>query len=327
MGKAQEIKWSDSTSARVILVAGAEEFLASRFVRRHRTELLKQTPQLEISEIDASEYQPGGLYELTAPSLFGEERFVVINRVETCTDALIEDGIALLTEPVRDCVVIFRHGGGVRGKKLLDALKSNADVALVSCEKIVKEADRVAFATSEFKNAKRPATAAAVRALVDAFGEDVAGLAAACAQLVQDVPGSIDEDVVERYFTGRADVDTFKIVDAAIAGNAGLALQVLKQAFDAGAEPASLVGAFAHRVRGLAKLLNNRQATAAQLGMQPWAIDKARKELIGWTEAGMAAVVQELAVMDAASKGMDRSPQFSTERFVLLLANKGVKVG
>jgi len=325
MAKAAELTWSQSTSARIILVSGAEEFLASRFVRGLKQDLQKANPQLEITEVDASEYEAGGLLDFTSPSLFGEDRLIILNRVEACSDPLIEDGIALLTESFEDCVVVFRHGGGVRGKKLLDAIKNHPAAAVVACEKIAKEADRIVFATNEFKAAKRQAANTAVRALVDSFGEDVAGLAAACSQLMQDVAGSIDDEVVERYFSGRADVDTFKIVDAAIAGNAGLALLTLRQAFEAGAEPASMVGAFAHRIRGLAKLLNNRQASAAQLGMQPWAIDKARKELVGWTEAGMAEVVSQLAAMDAASKGMDRSPQYATERFVLLVANKGVQ--
>ena len=327
MAKAVQINWNQATDAKLILVSGGEEFLANRFLRSLKESRKKVSPALEISEVDASQYEAGRLYELTAPSIFGEERLVVIDKVESCTDDLIVDGLELLNESLDDCTVVFRHSSGVRGKKLLDALRGSAIVTEVACEKIVKEADRIAFATGEFKAAIRVASAAAVRALVESFGEDVAGLAAACAQLLQDVSEDIDEKVVERYFSGRADVDTFKIADAAIAGNAGLALAILRQAFETGAEPASMVGAFAHRIRGLAKLLNNRHATAAQLGMQPWAMDKARKELVGWTEAGMANVISELAEMDAASKGMDRAPEYAAERFVLLLANKGVQLG
>ena len=327
MSKAVQLTWNQTTESKLILVSGGEEFLANRFLRALKETRKRVHPALEVTEVDASQYEAGRLYELTAPSIFGEERLVIIDKVESCSDDLIADGLELLKEALEDCTVVFRHASGVRGKKLLDALRGSSNVAEVICEKITKEADRISFATQEFKAAKRVATIPAVRALVESFGEDLAGLAAACNQLLQDVQDDIDEKVVERYFSGRADVDTFKIADAAIAGNAGLALSILRQAFEAGAEPASMVGAFAHRIRGLAKLLNNRHATAAQLGMQPWAMDKARKELVGWTEAGMANVISELAEMDAASKGMDRAPEFAAERFVLLLANKGIQVG
>jgi DNA polymerase III subunit delta len=325
VGKAKQVNWSQAASAGVTLVSGAEEFLASRVVRAIKLNLSAANPMLEVSELEGAEYEAGRLIELTTPSLFGEPRVVVVNGLERCTDALIEDGLAYLADPTDDCTVIFRHASGVRGKKLLDAIRGTDAAIEITCEKITKEADRIAFATGEFKTLKKQAANGAIRAIVAAFGDDVAGLAAACAQLSQDVAESVDEDTVQKYFGGHIEVNNFQLVDAALAGDASTTLSLLRQTLSAGAEPITLVSAVAHRMRTLAKLLNNRSATAAQLGMQAWMMDRARRELGGWTEDAMAAVIQEIAKVDAAAKGAERDSEFAIERLFLLILNKGAR--
>lgn len=324
MAKAKQIKWNQSGTAAVYLVSGAEDFLASRVTRRIRDGLRKSNPQLEFSQLQASEYESGRLAELTAPSLFDEPRLVVIDGVETCTDALIEDGLAYLADVNSESTVIFRHSSGVRGKKLLDALRNSDLVLEITCEKITKENDRLAFAAEEFKAAGRQISNAALRDLVSAFGDDVAGLAAACGQLMQDVSEAIDEKVIAKYFGGRVEVDNFKVIDAAAAGNAGDALLFLRHSFAAGQDPVALIGAIAHKMRTMAKILNNRSVTAQQIGAHPFVFDKARRDIAGWTEDGMARVISELAATDAAVKGGERDPQYAVERLLLLISRKGL---
>jgi DNA polymerase-3 subunit delta len=327
VGKAKQIKWNQRAASSVILVSGPEDFLAARVVRAVREELRSHNPGLEVSTIDGADYESGQLIELTAPSLFDEPRLVIIEGVERCSDALIEDGLAYLSDLNSESTVIFRHSSGVRGKKLLDALRSSDEVTEVSCEKLAKEADRTAFAAEEFKALGKRISNGALRDLVAAFGDDNAGLAAACSQLAQDATESIDEKVVERYYGGRVEVDNFKVIDAATAGQTGELLVLLRHAFGSGQDPVAMVGAIAHKVRIMAKLLNNRSITAAQLGSSPWIVDKARRDLNGWTEAGMAAVVSEVARTDAATKGAERDPQFAVERLLLLISRKGQSLG
>jgi DNA polymerase III subunit delta len=324
VGKAKQVNWSEAGVAGVVLVAGAEEFLAARAVKKIKEALFSTYPGLEVSELEGAEYEAGRLIDLTAPSLFGEPRVVVVSGLERCTDALIEDGLAYLADPTEDCTVIFRHASGVRGKKLLDSIRGNDQALEVSCEKITKEADRIGFVGNEFKSLGKQVSNGAVRALVAAFGDDVAGLAAACAQLSQDVTESISEDTVQKYFGGHVEVNNFQLVDAALAGDSSTALTLLRQSLSAGGEAVTLVSAVAHRMRTLAKLMNNRSATAAQLGMQPWMMDRARRELSGWTETGMAAVIQEVARVDAAAKGAERDSEFALERLFLLILRKGM---
>ena len=325
MAKAKQIKWDQPASGPVILVSGGEDFLASRVLREIRDSLRKISPQLEISEVDAGEYEAGRLIELTAPSLFDEPRLVIVSGVERCTDALIEDGLAYLVDINDESTVVFRHASGVRGKKLLDAIRNFDHATEVSCERIIKEADRTAFATGEFKAAGRKATHQAIRDLVAAFGEDTAGLAAACNQLLQDSADTIDEKIVDKYFGGKVEVDTFKVIDAAVAGDIATALTLLRHALESGQDAVSMVGAAGHKVRMMAKAINNRSVTAAQLGTNSsWLADKARKDVAGWTEEGMANVVREVARADAAAKGGERDPNYAIERLFMLIARKGI---
>jgi DNA polymerase-3 subunit delta len=54
--------------------------------------------------------------------------------------------------------------------------------------------------------------------------------------------------------------------------------------------------------------------------MQPWQIDKARKELSGWQEEDLAGLVRLAAQTDAEVKGASRDPEYSVEKLLLAMA-------
>ena len=309
----------------MVLVSGNEEFLASRAIRLLRDNLRAEAPDLEVTELDASDYVAGSIYNYASPSLFNEPRLLIIRSVERCTDDLIADGIAYLEDPTAETVVLFRHNSSsVRGKKLLEALRANSIVTEVVCEAI-KDQDKSAFVMAEFAQANKKITNGAVRALCDAFNSDLAELASACQQLIQDAKENIDESLVDSYYGGRVETSSFKVADAALAGQTGAALTLLRHALSSGSDPVPMVAAIASKMRLIGKVFENRSATPAQLGGQPWMIDKARRESSSWTEEGMANVLQEVAVCDAACKGAERDPVYALERLVLLISAKGKK--
>ena len=326
MSKAKQLTWNQAIETSIVLVSGPEDYLASRCIRSYREKLKATDPLLEISTIDGSGYESGQLANLTTPSLFDEPRFVIIDNVERCTDALIEDGLAYLSDPGEGSSVLFRHSSGVRGKKLLDALRASPLVSVVVCEKLSKDQDRIDFAAGEFKSAGKKVTNAALRAIVDAFSEDIAELGSACQQLIQDTADGIDEKVFEKYYGGRIETSSFKVADAAVAGDSGTALALLRHLITSGQDPVAIIGGIAMKTRNMAKLYQNRQVTAAQLGVAPWVIDKTRRDLTGWTDEGLANVALEMAVADAAAKGAEKDAVYALERLVLLIAHKGLQV-
>lgn len=326
MGKAKQVNWRDAKPAPIVFVSGPEDYLAERAIRQIRDGLKKVESGLEVHEVQASDYASGQLTALASPSLFMEPRLVIISGFEKCSDALIEDGLLYLSDPSQDTTVVLRHNSSsVRGKKLIEAIRASDLAVEIACAEIKKDSEKSAFIQSEFASAGRKITPGAIRALADAFADDLAELAAACSQLLTDQAESIDEATVDKYYGGRVETNAFKVADAALAGQSAEALGLLRHAIATGADPVPVVAAFGMKVRLMAKVYGNKYASASTVGAQPWQIDRARKDLAGWSEEGLANAVMAIATADAAVKGMEKDPVFALEKLVLLLANRGQK--
>jgi DNA polymerase-3 subunit delta len=86
-----------------------------------------------------------------------------------------------------------------------------------------------------------------------------------------------------------------------------------------------IVSALASSIRSIAKVSavpRGRKSfeLAGELGMAPWQIDKARKQLAGWTPQTLGAAVMSLAQCDADIKGAAADPIYALERSVLLIS-------
>jgi hypothetical protein len=183
---------------------------------------------------------------------------------------------------------VLRHtGSSVRGKKLLDAIRSGTGGGIeIACPAVKRDSDRFDFAAGEFQTARKKIAPVALRALVGAFSDDLTELAAACQQLISDVPGDITEQIVERYYGGRVETSAFTVADTAIAGRYGDALVALRHALASGADPVPLVAAIASKLRTMARVAGIRESSAslaARLGMKDWQVDRARRDLTGGT--------------------------------------------
>lgn len=316
---ARALSWDTASLAPLVLIQGSEGLLVDRALDALSTQALAADPQTEKTVLTAAAYQAGMLSFLTSPSLFGEPRLVVIDNLETTTDALITDIIGYLDGPAADVWLVLAHRGGVRGKKMLDAIKKSS-FPVVLCEPIKRDTDKVTFAAAEFKRAGRRATAGAVRALVEALGSDLRELGAACHQLMADNSGTIDENLVDKYYGGRVEATGFKVADAAVAGNSSEAIQLLRHALATGADPVPIVAALAMKLRTLAKVAGLRSGhSMSDLGMPSWQADRARKDLMNWTPDGLAIAITAVAAADAEVKGAGRDPVFAVERAVLTI--------
>ena len=317
--------------APVVLVSGSEGLLADRAVERVRALAREQHPELEVVTIEAGAYEAGQLALWTSPSLFGEPRLVVATGVEGASDAFVADATAALDDLQDDVSLVLRHGGGQRAKKLLDAVRALPGSVVVECPPAKNAGEQRAFVEEELREARRPVAPGAVDALLLAIGSDLRALAAACAQLVSDVPAKdasgravkITEDDVERYYGGRAEVTGFRVADAAVAGHREEALRLLRQALEAGVDPVPLVAALAAKMRAMVKVgaagRGPDHELARQLGMAPWQVNRARSELRGWTPDALADGITALAEADTAVKGGGRDPVYAVERAVLAI--------
>lgn len=322
-----QLTWRQTRLAPVVLVTGSESFLADRVAVLLRDQLRAQRPEVEITDVDASSYSSGTLLALASPSLFGDPRLIRVTQAEKCTDEFIEDITEYLIAPDADTVIFLRHGGGVRGKRFLDAIRSGqGDGIEIVCAELKSDADKNDFVHQEFKDAERRATPGAVRALINAFSSSGAELAAACAQLIQDSAGDIDEPLVDQYYGGRIETNAFKVVDAATEGRLGEAILLLRHALESGADPVPIVAAFANKVRLMARLSGERGSSAelaGRVGAAPWQIDRARRALQNWDELGLARALEVVAETDFNVKGASRDPIFALERMTRTVAYFG----
>jgi DNA polymerase-3 subunit delta len=322
-----QLAWNQVRPAPVVLVSGTETFLAERAIRQLRDFLRLEDPSLEISDIQADSYAPGELLTLASPSLFGEPRMIRVASVEKCSDVFLVEALDYLRNPADDTYVVLRHGGGVRGKKLLDAIRSGQGGAVeVVCTELKKDTEKYEFASAEFSAAGKRVTASALRSLVAAFSDDLAELSAACQQLISDASAEITETTVDRYYGGRIETNAFKVADSAIAGRRGEALITLRHALSSGADPVPIVAAFASKVRTMAKLFGARGGSgqlAAQFGLAPWQVERAQRDLRGWSDDGLARCIEALAATDADVKGGGRDPVFALERLIGVIARRG----
>ncbi len=322
-----QLAWHEVRAAPVVLVSGSETVLAERAARILRDSLRAADPSLEVTDLDASEYAPGELMSVASPSLFGEPRLIRVTAAERANDAFIEELVGYLASPADDTTVLVRHGGGQRGKRFLDAIRAGAGGGVeVVCSELRRDSEKYDFAQAEFRMAAKRVTPGALRAITSAFADDLAELASACQQLIADVAEEVTEATVQRYYGGRVETNAFAVADAALAGRNGEALIALRQAIAAGADPVPVVAAFASKLRTMARLYGARGSSAqlaSQFGLAPWQVDRARRDLQGWTEEGLARGIEAVAEADASVKGAGRDREFALERMVGVLSARG----
>lgn len=302
--------------APVTLVRGSEGYFVDAATDRLRKLAVEADPDVEITWIDASIYEPNMLHVWTSPSLFDERRHIVVDGLEAMNDAFLVDMVEYVNnvEGETDTTIVLRHQRGTRGKRLLDLI-AKKKLPIISCDPLTRDNDKVDFAAGLFRNAKRDASPDAVRALVEATGSDLRELASACKQLIADTTGRITPDIVETYYGGRVETTGFKVADAAVAGNATRSVTLLRHALATGVDPVPIVAVLASKLRTMALVSANHAPN-----LPSWQRDRARRELRGWSASGLAEAIVAVADADAAVKGESREPEFAVERAVLTIA-------
>lgn len=325
--KIAQLDWAEARPAPVVLVSGPEAFLADRAMNAIREQLRADRPDLEVHDLDASSYTAGELFTVASPSLFAEPRLIRISTVEKCTDAFLDDAKRYVTEPAEDTSLVLRHGGGQRGKALLDLVRGGAgDGIEIVCPEVKRDQDRLQFVQAEFRRLGAQVAPMAARQLTAAYSGELGELAGACTQLVSDIGNRITEIDVQRATEGRVETTGFKVADAATAGRAADALVLLRQALSTGTDPIPILAALNMKVRAMARVFGASGSSgtlAKQHGMAPWQVERAVREVRGWREADLARCVDLAAETERLLKGGTRDAEYALEKYVLFIAQRG----
>jgi DNA polymerase-3 subunit delta len=306
----------------IYLLLGSEPALADRALSKLMSEL--KANKAEVRTITAGEAEVGDISDALAPSLFSENRALVIKDLQDLPSDSHSEVTSYLADPDETMSIIFLHKGGVKGKALLDQIKK-AKANVIACDPLKKENEKQEFVRNLLLDLGRKASPAAVAALVNAIGSDLRELSAATSQIASDTTGVIDEAMIDKYHQGRVETSGFDVADACLDGDVSRALLCLRSALATGTDPVMVTSAIASALRGLAKVSGTNRGSksfelAGSLGMAPWQVDKARRQLSSWSPAGIARAVSAIALADAQVKGASSDPIYALERAVSEIA-------
>jgi DNA polymerase-3 subunit delta len=310
------------------LVLGDEDLLVERAVAgvlaavRAQAGSRSAATGIPIDRLRAGDVGAGELAELLSPSLFADERVVVLESA----DEAGKDAAALICSTAADLppgtVLVVVHSGAGRAKALAGLLRE-LGAQVHPCARITKSGERVDFVRSEFRGLRVKVDEATVTALVDAVGSDIRELASACSQLVADTGGQVDIAAVRRYHSGKAEVKGFDIADKAVVGDVAGAAEALRWAMLSGEPQVVLADALAEAVHTIARvgpLSGDPYRLAGELGMPPWRVQKARKQARHWSRETVAAAMRLVAALNADVKGAAADADYALEAAVRRVA-------
>ncbi|MGB0435628.1 MAG: DNA polymerase III subunit delta [Mycobacterium sp.] len=313
------------------LILGDEEFLVDRAIasvlRDARAAAGDSNPSasaadMPVDRLRAGEVSNSELAELLSPSLFADERVVVLeSAAEAGKDAvaIIESAAADLPEGT---LLVVAHSGGGRAKALAERLrKMGAQVH--PCARVTKASERADFVRREFRALRVKVDDDTVTAVLDAVGSDLRELASACSQLVADTGADLDAAAVRRYHSGKAEVKGFDIADKAVVGDVAGAAEALRWAMMGGQPHVVVADALAEAVHAIARvgpMSGDPYRLAGELGMPPWRVQKAQKQARRWSRDSVAEAMRLVASLNADVKGAAANPDYALETAVRSVA-------
>lgn len=231
----------------VVLLWGEDPFLLREAAR-------EALGDVQPNEVDGAEWQGGETGDLATPSLFGEQRALLVEDAKSLGADAARELAAYLEAPAPDALLVLSCVVGERGK---------APAALVKLVEPAGEVRHVAVARKDLPawildRAKRraiPMAPDAARTLVETIGEDPAELDQAVSQLASAFPGErVTGDLVHRQFRGLGDRHIWDLCDRAFGKDLPGAVRALGSLLESRAEGLMIVGGIAARLRDLLRV-------------------------------------------------------------------------
>jgi DNA polymerase-3 subunit delta len=303
------VRKSATDEAHVVLAVGKEQVLVQRVIEGVLTSARKADPQMVRQDITASnETAAGELANALSPSLFGELTVLVVQGIDSATDDVAEILLAAIADVPEHVRIVATHPGGVKGKKLLEAIRK-AGALEASCGEL-KSRELEAALIAEFRKHDRKVTSAAVNQLQVSVGSGLGELLAAVSQLCADIDGElIDEVAVAQYYEGVVGVMGWDLSDAMWEARPIELLEKFRWAIANDSNSAvPSVSAISTGLRALIKYASapanlSENELAPLVGVPPWKLRFLRTQKQKWHPDQLAAAARLLALADRSSKG------------------------
>lgn len=321
---------TQTTPAPVNLIVGKEGLLIDRTrlaiiaaVRRAAaTDSDPEGRAVPVDQLRAGDVTMVELTDLLSPSLFGEDRVVVLTDCDAAGAEPAKLIVDAAKDPVPGITLILQHSGGGRQKKMVPELRK-AGATLFEAEEI-KARDLPQFVRMELDRVGVKASGQTVNTILDAVGSDPRELATAISQLAADTGGKITPTAVRTYYGASAEVSGFEVAELALSGQGAEALAKMRRGIQLGIQPVMLASAITRmtgevaRLHGVRSVNPNRDAQT--YGMPPWKLKKTHGLARRWSTPAMARAVRVAAGLEYSVKGGTRNQGYALEQTVLEIA-------
>jgi len=259
-------------------------------------------------EIDAADWHGGETADLATPSLFGEERALLVTRCRALPDEATKELAAYLAEPVPDAKLVLCATVAERGKPPAALVKLVEPVGEVREVKVARK-DLPGWIAARARAKAVDAAPEGVAALVETVGEDPAALERALDQLASAFPGErITRLVVSKQFRGLGEQHVWDLCDRMFTRDLPGSMRSLRTLMEAREDPLMILGGIASRLRDLLRVrgMPGRMpladlAKAAGLRYE-WQARRYREQAGRFTMQELAGIHERLVEADRALK-------------------------
>lgn len=112
---------------------GAESLLADRAI----TQVIAAKADAQVITLSSDEIEIGVITDNLAPSLFGDQRVVVIKEIQDLDSECSDEIATYLENQDENLTLLLWHKGGVKGKALVDKIKK-AGAQIIAAEAVKK---------------------------------------------------------------------------------------------------------------------------------------------------------------------------------------------
>lgn len=296
------------------MCVGAESILIDRATRGALTAATKESPGVTRVVVNAADDNAGAeILQACAPTLFGEDVFVVIEGIDNLNDDAVDQLKTLIADLPDNVWLLLTHPGGMKRKPLIDAAVA-AGGEKIECKELRRGRDTTDFLIKEVTRRKRKMTPAALNALMESVGQDLPALVNAIDQLCADVvEDPIDEHHIRLQIDGTAPISGFAISDSVWERKGREAITLLRQSSletDPGRLGVTTVTALTSGLRSLIVVGGSAPGAsendiAREAGVPPWKVKTLRHQWSRWSgdQRKLASMIVALADADPAMKG------------------------
>ncbi len=293
---------------------GGESVLIDRATRSAFSEASKASPGITRVVVNSADENAGAnIIQACAPTLFGEDVFVVVEGVDNLNDESVDQLKSVIAELPENVWLLLTHPGGMKRKPLIDAVVA-AGGAKIECKELRRGRDTTDFLIKEVSRRKRKMTPEALNVLMESLGQDLPALVNAIDQLCSDViEDPIDEHHIRAQIEGTAPISGFVISDTVWERKAREALTLLRQSSletDPGRLGVTTVTALTSGLRSLIVVGGSAPGAsdnevARDAGVPPWKVKTLRHQWSRWSgdQRKLAGMIVALADADPAMKG------------------------